>query len=68
MNVQHEYVVYHLFPLTFEGNSSSWYFSLVQVSITNWVEFIQDFLDKFGEDKTPASLALELSCIKIDNK
>ena len=39
LNVEHEYVVFHLFPLTFEGNESTWYFSLVQGSITNWVDF-----------------------------
>ena len=68
MNVQHEDVVCRLFLLTFEGNESTWYFCLVQGSISNWVEFSQAFLDKFVEDKTPASLALELSRIKIDNK
>ena len=36
MNVQHEDMVCHLFPLKFEGNASAWYFSLVQGSITNW--------------------------------
>ena len=41
---------------------------MVQGSITNWVEFIQDFLNKFGKDKTVVSLVLGLSCIKIDNK
>ena len=58
MNVQHEDVVCRLFPLTFEGRDSTWYFSLVQGSITNWGEFNKAFLDKFGEDKTPALLAL----------
>ena len=43
-------------------------FLLVHGSITNWVGFSQDFLDKFGDDKTPISLALELCHIKIDNK
>ena len=36
MNVRHEDVVYRFFPLTFEGRASTWYFSLVQGSITNW--------------------------------
>ena len=35
MNVQHEDIVYRLFPLTFKGKASTWYFSLVQGSITN---------------------------------
>ena len=63
MNVQHEDVVCRLFPLTFEGKASTWSFSLVQGSITNWAEFNKAFLDKFGEDKTPSLLALELSRI-----
>ena len=32
MNVQHEDIVYCLFPLTFEGKASTWYFSLFQGS------------------------------------
>ena len=61
MDVQHEDVVCRLFPLTFKGKASTWYFSLVQGSITNWVEFNKSFLDKFGEDKTPALLARVIS-------
>ena len=68
LNVQHEDMVCQLFPLTFEGKTSTWYFSLVQGSITNWAEFNKSFLDKFGEDKTPALLALELSRIKMEPK
>ena len=68
MNVQHEDVVCQLFPLTFEGKASTWYFLLVQGSMTNWAEFNKAFLDKFGEDKTPALLALELSQIKMELK
>ena len=64
MNVQHEDVVCWLFPLTFEGKSSTWYFLLVQGSIANWSKFNKAFLDKFGEDKTPALLALELLGLK----
>ena len=68
MNIQHEDVVCRLFPLTFEGKASTWYFSLVQGSITNWAEFNKAFLDKFEEDKTLALLALELSRIKMEPK
>ena len=68
MNVPHEDIVCHLFPLTFEGKASTWYFLIVQGSITNWVEFNKAFLDKFGEDKTPALLSLELSRIKMEPK
>ena len=68
MNVQHEDVVCRLFPLTFEGIDVVWYFSLTQGSITSWGDFSQAFLNKFGEDKTPAMLALELARIKMENK
>ena len=61
-------MVCQLFPLTFEGKVSTWYFSLVQGSITNWVELNKAFLVKFGEDKTPPLLALELSQIKMEPK
>ena len=68
MNVQHEDVVCRLFPLTFEGKAVVWYFSLTQGSITSWSDFSQAFLNKFGEDKTPAVLALELGRIKMESK
>ena len=41
---------------------------MLQGSITNWIEFSQDLLDNFGEDKTHVALVLELSRIKIDSK
>ena len=68
MNVQHEDVICHPLTLTFKGKASAWYFSLVQGSITNWVDFSQAFIDKFGEDKSPIALGLDPSHIKIDNK
>ena len=61
MIVQHEDVVCRLFPINFEGRESTWYFSLVQGSITNWIDFSKDFINKFEDDKKPAVLALELS-------
>ena len=36
LNVEHEYVVCRLFPFTFEGKESTWYFSLAPRSIHNW--------------------------------
>jgi len=68
MSVQHEYVVCRLFPYTFERKSSTWYFSLPQGSITNWNDFGIVFMKKFGEDKTPATLVLELPGIKMNPK
>jgi hypothetical protein len=64
MVVEHEYVVCILFPFTFEGKTSTWYFPLPQGSITNWNEFKTKFLKNFGEDKTPTTLVLELSKLK----
>ena len=36
--------------------------------MTSWSDFSQAFLNKFGEDKTPAMLALELDRIKMESK
>ena len=68
MNIQHEDVVCQLFPLTFKGKVVVWYFSLTQGSITSWGDFSQAFLNKFGEDKTPIVLALELARINMESK
>ena len=68
MNVQHEDVVCRLFPLNFKGKAVVWYFSLTQGSITSWSDFSQAFLNKFGEDKNPTMLALELARIKMESK
>ena len=68
MNVQHEDVVCLLFPLTFEGKAVVWYFSLTQESITSWSDFSQAFLNKFGEDKNPTVLVLELAMINMESK
>ena len=68
MKVQHEDVVCRLLPLNFEGKDAVWYFSLTQGSITSWSDFSQEFLNKFGEDKIPTVLALELARIKMESK
>ena len=68
MSVQDENVVCRLFPYTFEGKASTWYFSLPQRYITSWNEFQTTFLEKFGEDKTPIVLVLELTCMRMDSK
>ena len=57
-----------LFPYTFEGKASTWYFSLLEGSITNWNQFHTAFLEKFEEDKTPVILVLELSRIRMHGK
>ena len=68
MSVQAKDVVCRLFPYTFEGKESTWYFSLLEGCITSWNQFHATFLEKFGEDKTPTILALELSRIMMDGK
>jgi hypothetical protein len=68
MNVQHEDVVCHLFPYTFQGKSSTCFFSLPQCPITNWEQFEKAFMTEFGEDKSPTALVLEISIIKMDLK
>ena len=35
LDVEHKDVVFGLFPYTFEGKASTWYFSLTTGSITN---------------------------------
>jgi len=63
-----EDVVCRLFPFTLIGATSTWYFNLRIGSITSWGAFQQAFLDKFGNDKTPVALVLELSHFKMDTK
>lgn len=66
--VADEAVVCHLFSFTLTGATSTWYFSLRKGSITSWDAFQHAFLDKFGDDKTPAALVLELSRLKMETK
>ena len=67
-DVQHEYVICRLFPYTFIGQSSTWFFSLVVGSIASWQQFESAFLSQFGDDRTSGVLVLELSRIIFDNK
>ena len=68
LDVEHEDVVCRLFPYTFEGKASTWYFSLTAGSITSWNEFDLAFTNKFEDDKTPAVLVSELSRIRMEPK
>jgi hypothetical protein len=68
MNLEHEYVMFRLIPHIFEGNISTWYFSLTQGSINSWNDFETSFTKKFGDDPFPTVLVLKLSRIKIDSK
>jgi hypothetical protein len=58
LNIQHADVVCHHFPYTFENKSFIWYFSLDIGSIINW--------EQFGYERTPTSLILKLSKMKMD--
>jgi hypothetical protein len=60
MNVQHEDVMYRIFPYTFENSASTWYFSFPVGSITSWTKFQKDFLDKFAEETTTGDLKAKL--------
>jgi len=63
-----EDIVCRLFPFTLIGAASTWYFSLRTGSITSWATFQQLFLDRYGDEKTPVALVLELSCLKMETK
>ena len=60
---EEEYVVI-LFPYTLIGSTGSWYFSLPAYSITRWNMFEEQFLAKFGDDRTTAMLINYLSNLK----
>lgn len=64
--VQHEYEVCKLFPFTFMGKDTTWYFTVADGSITTWESFDKLFIKMYGEDKTKASLIVELSNIRIN--
>jgi hypothetical protein len=67
-NVQDKDVFSRLFPYTFEGKASTWYFYLRQGSIISGEDFESAFSNKFGDDKIPVVLVLDLSKIKMDPK
>jgi hypothetical protein len=61
MDVQHEDVVCRLFPYTFIGKASIWFFGLTARSITSWKQFETTVMTQFGYDKPYRVLFLELS-------
>jgi hypothetical protein len=67
-NVEHEDVVCKLFPYTFEGNASTWYFAQQPRTITSWEKFESIFLEKFGDGKPPEVLVMDLSNLKMNAK
>lgn len=68
LNVEHEDVVCIIFPYTFEGNASTWYFSQHPQTIVSWDKFETCFLEKFGDYKSPELLVMELSILKMNLK
>ena len=68
INVVHEDVVCRLFPYYFKVQASTWYFSLEFGTINSWDDFEKEFLEKFGDDSTPADLVIELSSLRIKGK
>ena len=67
-NVIHEDVVCILFPYSFEGHASTWYFSLDFGTINSWEEFEKLFLQNFGGNNTPKDLVMDLSSLRIKGK
>jgi hypothetical protein len=67
-NVEHEDVVCRLFPYTFEGNASTWYFSQQPHTIMSWEKFESCFLEKFGDGKPPEVLVMDLSSSRMNPK
>jgi hypothetical protein len=67
-NVEHEDVVCRLFPYTFEGNASTWYFAQQPHTILSWEKFESIFLEKFGDGKPPEVLVMDLSNLKMNAK
>jgi len=66
--VVNEDVVVRLFPCTFQGTSGSWYFSLPSGSITSWDIFQEQFLTKFGDDRSMTTLINDLSNLKAESR
>ena len=67
-NVIHKDVFCRLFPYTFEGKASTWYFALEAGSISSWDVFAEFFTQKFGDEKTPEDLVIDLSSMKTKGK
>lgn len=63
-----EDVVVRLFPYTFEGSVGSWYFSLPSGSIDNWNLFQEQFLTKFGDDRSTTTLINDLSNLQVESR
>ena len=66
--VTNEDAVVRLFPYTLQGTAGSWYFSLPSGSITSWDIFQEQFLTKFSDDRSTATLINDLSNLMAESK
>ena len=66
--VTNEDVVVRLFPYTLQGTTGPWYFSLPFGSITSWDIFQEQFLTKFGDDRSTATLINDLSNLRTESR
>jgi len=66
--VTNEDAIVRLFPYTLQGAAESWYFSLPSGSITSWDIFQEQFLTKFGDDRSTATLINDLSNLRAELK
>ena len=57
-----------IFPYTLQGVARSWYFSLPSRSITSWDIFQEQFLTKYGDDRSIATLINDLSNITLESR
>ena len=67
-NVIHEDMVCRLFPYTFEGKASTWYFSLEDSFIPSSDVFSKLFSKKIGDEKTPEELVIEIFSMNTNGK
>lgn len=66
--VTEEDVVVRLFSYTLQGAMESWYFSLPPGSINSWDAFEEQFLTKFGDDRSTSNFINDLSNLKSESK
>ena len=68
MNVKYEDVICRLFPYTFKGKASTWFFNLASISITSWKQLEVTFMAHFSNEETSRILFLHCSFIRINKK
>ena len=61
-------LLFDFFPYTLQGTAGSWYFSLPSGSITSCNIFQEQFLTKFGDDRSTATLINDLSNLKAESR